>query len=214
MRSKFLRGAGGVTVLPVQFLSVQGMTYVSSDAARSITLNTGFQAGDFLLAVTSTRTSTPAALLSGYTNILTTGTVAGRGVRVQYKIATTTSETINFTGATGYIMAFRNVKSIGQTNILNTANFQTTHAIPDLTGLDDRGTSYIWYANYLSLISGVGTTITTVSSPYQVFTTSGSLSAYVENNTSSSLTGKTVSYSASNTYEATFAIELKATGSF
>lgn len=200
MLAPILRGAARN---PVAFLSGTSLVSQTSDASRSLTLNTGFQIGDMLVAMTGNRTATPPTLLSNYTNIVSNGVASPstRSFRVQYKIATSTSETITWTGAYGFLVALKNAYRIGKTNTvaLTTAGAATV-SLPDLTSLEVSGNSYILAGLYLS--SG----ITSVTSPYTLIS---DYAVNIAKNTNSSLTSKTITTSGSNVW-LSFAIEFLA----
>lgn len=189
---------------PVAFLSGTNLTNQTSDASRSLTLNTGFAAGDMLVAMTGNRTATPPTLLSDYTSIVSDGIAspATRSFRVQYKFATSTSETITWTGAYGFLVSLRNSYSVGKTNtVALTSAAAGTISLPDLTDLDVSMNSYVLAGMYVS--SGR----TSVSSPYALIS---DYAADISKNTNSSLTSKTMSTTSSTNVWLSFAIEFLA----
>lgn len=185
---------------PVNFLSGTNFVNAGSDASRSLTLNTGFRSGHILVAMTANRTTTAPTLLSGYTSIvvINANATASRSLRLQYKTATGTSETITWTGAYGYLLAFENIFKIGKTATRNTtAAIATSQPIPDLTGLEVSRNSYILASSFSS--SGY----LNPSSPYTLL---GDYAAVVSKNTNSSLTGEVFNTSGSNR-DVSFAVE-------
>ncbi len=181
---------------PIQYLDSVFLQF-GSDASRSLTLSTGIRVGDMLVAMCGNRTTTAPTLLSGYTNIVAVNSTNSRSIRVQHKFATSTSETISWTGAYGYLMVLSNAYRIGQTNTINgTGTSTTTISLPDLSGLNTSGNGFI-LAGTFSL------NVTAVSSPYSVLST---IAGYIEKNTNSSLTGETITLGG-NTVPVTYAIE-------
>lgn len=189
---------------PTSFVDANALTNQTSDASRTLTLST-HSVGDMLVVMTGNRTATSPTLLSGYTNIVSdfNTQTATRSYRVQYKIATTTSETISWTGAYGFIVAVRNATSIGVTNTYKAAAVSSTMPLPDLTGLDVSGNASVLAGTYYS--SG----ITSTTSPYTVYAPSGTanrFAAVIQGNTNASITGETITGISSN--HTTWAIEL------
>lgn len=191
--------AGPVSTTPVEFLTGVNLANQSSDATRSLTLNSGFSSGDVLVAMTANRTTTAPALLSGYTDIVSVDNVGGRSLRVQYKVATSTSETISWTGAYGYLIALRNFTSVGVTNTRNGSTFSTSRALPDLTGLTTSDRAGFILAG--SFVTGIYQSVT---SPY---TKLGDFGYFFDKNMYSSLTSKNFTASASLA-DSSYAIEL------
>jgi hypothetical protein len=188
-------------VQPLPPISVGGTTFLVnqvSDAARTLTLlGESLNAGDMLVAMTANRTAVAPALLAGYTSI-TVFEGSTRATRVQYKIYTSGSETINWTGAYGYLLALHDATSIGQAQAGSTAT-GTTVPLPDLTGLDTTGRGMIIAGSYV-----VG--YTAVTAPY-TFIVSGTTNmvAHLPSNTLSSLTGETITQA--GTFGSSYAIE-------
>ncbi|TCP16930.1 hypothetical protein EV674_11569 [Simplicispira metamorpha] len=197
LRACASRVPGTVTVVGLVNLTNQG-----ADASRTLTI-TGHSVGDVLIAMTANRTSTPAALLAGYTDIVSLGG-GSRSFRVQYKVATATSESITWTGAYGYLMAVRGFAGIGASGTLSSA-FGSTLPLPDLDGLDTGGTSLVVAGGFAS--SGQ----TAVDAPYELLSSSnnptGKCVAVVKNNTAASLVGKTITQGGGTGL--TYAIELR-----
>jgi hypothetical protein len=203
--SHALRAVSKTSSLSTSFVDANALNNQTSDLSRTLTLST-HSVGDMLIVMTGNRTATPPTLLSGYTNIVSDGnTVSGasRSYRVQYKIATTTSETISWTGAYGFIVAVRNATSIGVTNT-NIAGSGSTLDIADLSGLNTSGSASLLAGTYVS--SGM----TTTSPPYQLYapsSTSNRFAAIIQNNTNSSVINETITSSIS-LLNMTWAIEL------
>ncbi len=188
------------------FVDGNSIANQASDSSRTLTLST-HNIGDMLIAMIGNRTATPPTLLSGYTNIVSDGNTASgasRSYRVQYKIATTTSETISWTGAYGFIVAVRNATSIGVTNVVDISSSSTSPPLPDLTGLNTSGNESVIAGSYLS------SAVTGGTSPYILYapsSTANRFAVYVENNTNASLTSKTLNTSLAAMH-ITWAIEL------
>lgn len=198
MLGKNLISASGRS--PVTVVASTSLTNQTSDASRTLTLSSGFQVGDTLVAMTANRSTTVTAptLLSGYTNIIAVGSSGtNRNLRVQYKTATSTSETITWTGAYGWLIAIRNFQSIGQTNSTSSTTSSTTMTLPNLSGLQTDGKSLIIAGAYFS--SGYTSTTT----PYTLL---GDFAANVTKNTDSALTGETITAAAAGV-QVLYAIE-------
>lgn len=197
MLSSILRGASRS---PITFLAGTSLANQTSDATRTLTLSSGFQVGDMLVAMTGNRTATPPALLSGYTNITSNAVSTPRSTRVQYKFATSTSETITWTGAYGFLIVLKNAYRIGATNTSAILTSGTTVSLPDLTNLQTNGNNYILAGTYLSQ------NFTSTSSPYVLL---GDYAVNISKNTNSSLTSKTITNTGSMV-TLTYAIEFLA----
>ncbi len=174
----------------------------ASDASQSLSVSS-IAVNDMVVAITANRTGTAPTLLSGYTNILSVNSVAytgnQRSFRLQYKKATSTSESITWTGAYGMLVVLRNANSIGSTNSNNPtgSTLLTTIPLPDLSSLNTSGKGYVLAGTYLC------SAFTGTTSPYALI---GSIAASVVKNTSGSLTSKTIT--TSNAHMAiTFACE-------
>jgi len=188
-------------VAPPSFVRLLNQT---TDASRTLTLSP-VNIGDMLVVMTANRTASAPTLLSGYTNILISNSnpsIASdnrRSLRLQYKMASSTSETINWTGAYGFIVALRNVTTVGSFNSLSTTNTGFTVNLPTLAGLTPSSNSYILAGIYTSSGS------VSVSSPYTML---GDIAGYVSPNASTELTGKTISNDTTlQSVENTFACE-------
>lgn len=169
--------------------SLIGVTYLTnqtSDASRSLAA-AAHQPGDYIVAVTGNRTSTPPALLSGYTAITTAASSSYlRSLRVQYKVATGTSETITWTGAYGHIYVIRDAITYSQANSISTNEGTTTTVeIPNLSNLTPGG--FVVGGSY---IAGI---VTAARTPFVVANTAG---VYIANNQTTPLTSKTLTLSA------------------
>lgn len=198
MLANILKGA---SASPVVFASGVNLANQTSDSSRTLTLNSGFAVGDMLVAMTGNRSLTPPTLLSGYTDIVSLGrTVSGasRSFRVQYKIATSTSETITWTGATGFLIAFKNATRIGQAQTFGENANGSTFKLPDLTNLQVSNRCFILAGSY---VTGIYTAVTT---PYTLFSPYG---AQVPQNNNASITGETMTASA-QLVNISFAIEI------
>lgn len=158
----------------------------SSNATRTLTLS-GISVGDMLFAATSSLTST-SGLLTGYTSILLQrNTTFNRSMRCQYKIATSTSETITWTGSSGCLVAIPGMSTTGQAR---GRFYQTATSVSlvssTFSGWNTSGTSF--------LIGGVfiNGDIASVSSPFSILSStsySGSNANYsvaIPGNTKSS----------------------------
>ena len=187
-----------VNAQTVEYLTGVNLANQASDAARTLTLSGGFSTGDFLVAMTANRTDTAPALLPGYTDIVFNNNPGNRSLRMQYKIATGSSETISWTGAYGYILAFSNATRIGAKNTVNDTSLSSTLQIPDLIGLTNNGRGFILAGAYFTDL------YTSTTSPYALFNPFG---VSLEGNTFSSITGKTLSIS-SRADKSLYAIEI------
>lgn len=197
MLSSILRGASRS---PITFLTGTSLANQTSDATRTLTLSSGFQVGDMLVAMTGNRTATPPELLSGYTNITSNAVTTPRSTRVQYKFATSTSETITWIGAYGFLIVLKNAYRIGVTNTIASITSGLTISLPDLTNLQTNGNNYILAGAYTS--AG----ISSASSPYTLL---GNYAVNISKNKDSSLTSKTITM-ATSTVTLTYAIEFLA----
>jgi hypothetical protein len=162
MLATFLRSASGNLDPAVSFVAGVRLPNETSDGVRSLTLDYGFRSGDLLVAMTGARSATPATL-AGYTSIVS-GSMQTvflprqtRSFRVQSKIAISTSETITWTGASGYLIAFRNFTAIGKTGTVQSTTNATTHPLPDLVDLDTSGVGFILAGGYLTGLSYTAT---------------------------------------------------------
>jgi hypothetical protein len=173
---------------PVQYLVSTFITNQSSDATRTLTLSSGFAAGDMLVSMTGNRAATPPTLLSGYTAIVSVTAANGsRSQRLQYKIAASSSETISWTGAYGYLLVLRNATRIGRSGVVSTSALSTV-PLPELSDLDTSGRGFILAGSY-----PVGT-YSGVTAPYTLLLSgSTNLGAFIQQNTDSSLVSKTLS---------------------
>jgi hypothetical protein len=198
MLANILKGA---SASPVIFASGVNLANQTSNDSRTLTLNSGFAVGDMLIAMTGNRTTTPPTLLSGYTDIVSLGDEEGsanRSFRVQYKIATSTSETITWTGATGYLIAFKNATRIGQAQTLNDNSNGSIMRLPDLNNLQTSNRCFILAGSYPT---GIYTEVTT---PYTLFSPYG---ARISQNNNSSITGELLTAS-SQLVNIAYAIEI------
>lgn len=134
----------------VQFRAAVQLVNQTSDANRTLTLNT-VSPGDMLVAMTANRQGTAPALLSGYTNIRNADSADSRSLRVQFKIATSTSETISWNGAYGFLASFRFATRIGQvTGVNSTGTLNNPFPLADITGLNTSGVGFILSGYYLA----------------------------------------------------------------
>lgn len=169
---------------PVSFVTSTELQFQSADASRTLTV-TGIETGDFLFSMTANRASTAPTLSSGYTNITTSDGVYSSGyrsLRLQYKIASSTSDSITWTGAYGMLVVCRNVSGVGQyTTYSEALSESTSHLIPGMSGLVNNGTSMLLGGSYIS-----GNYYTSVTSPWVLKNNSF---AILTENTLSSYTG-------------------------
>lgn len=149
----------------VEFVTFASFDFTGSDGSRSLTIN-GIQSGDLIIAGTGNRTTTPPTLLSGFTSIRDNSVTdpVDRSVRIQWRTATSTSLTINWTGSYGGLWAFRNASSIGSSNTLAIdGSTTTTVSLPNLSGLQSTGTSAILAGPFvMDLCSAVDSPFTLV----------------------------------------------------
>lgn len=180
MLANKLKGAGGLVggSAPVEFVDDAILANQASDASRTLTISSGLSAGDVVVAMTGSRSTTAPALASGYTNILTANNSLSRSCRVQYKVVTGSSESITWTGAYGFMVALRNFRGIGQSALINNPVAGITNMpIPAISGLDTTGVGYLLAGSYFANV------MTAVSGPY---TLASSTYAYISENTSAS----------------------------
>ena len=162
---------------PVALGPVVALANQTADAGRSLTL-TGIPANSMVVAMIANRTTTAPGLLSGYTDVLAINNARGRSLRVQYRLVTSSSETISWTGAYGCMVALTNAKYVRQSNSVNSATSAVTIPLPNLSGLTTNGFNFILAGAYVA--SSVGA----VSSPYTLIP---SLGGRVSNNTGASI---------------------------
>ncbi|TGN62337.1 hypothetical protein E4L95_07065 [Paracoccus liaowanqingii] len=170
--SLFSGGAGAAppdpAKTPVSFVDGVALPNMTANGVQSLTLNT-HQPGDMIVAVTANRElNAPPALLDGYTEAVSgvsLGTSASgwRGFRVQTKVATSASETINWTGAYGFLIALRGARNVGRVcRTLWAAAPTSNWAVPQLYDLDTSGVGFL----LSGLLGGEG--VTSVTAPYQL----------------------------------------------
>lgn len=95
------------------------------------------QAGDWVVVVNANTTTTPPALLSGYTNITTFGNTAtgnNRSARAQYIISDGTISSVSVAGY-GLVAVLRNVTSLGAINSVNTTGTVGSTTTVSLSGV-------------------------------------------------------------------------------
>lgn len=185
----------------IRFLTGVNLANQASDATRTLTLSSGFQIGDMLVAMTGRRNSSPPSQLSGYTDIVSvreTFSGSGRSLRVQYKIARSTSETITWNGAYGYLLAFRNARAVGQAATFSSSASVTTISLPTLTGLRAQGREFVLAGSYVT------SDYTSATTPYRLLSVYG---AQIPNNTNSSVTGASI-VSSTSQIAMSYAVEL------
>lgn len=171
----------------------------SSTATRNLSI-TSHQIGDMIIAMTSIAGSAAPALLSGYTNIVVSNGSGAtvRSIRLQFKFATSSTESITYSGGKGYMIAVRNATRIGQVNTINQAVMEaanTRWSIPDLSNLNDSNSKLIIAGSYE--FEPGATFYGTPTSPYIRFTTSNNnvCFVYANKNNQTSLTSKSCSCS-------------------
>lgn len=185
-------------LLPIELSSSTFQPAQTSDASRTMTLSSGVAVGDMILAMTANRTTTPPATSAGYTSIVaaTLNTKDGRSINLQYKFATSSSESISWTGAYGSLLCLKNAKTIGEFNTLSGSNVNTTIGITGLSGTDNSGNGFIMAGNYYNVWNSVSSTYTILPSTC----------LYIENNTLSNIPSVTA-VSAGN-IAGSFAVEI------
>lgn len=181
----------------------------SSDTSRTLSVSS-HQIGDMILVMTGNRVATAPSLLSGYTNIVASNSINSfpRSFRIQYKFATSSTESISWTGAYGYIAVIRNASNIGQTNTinLNTTAGNTTWNIPNLSSLTSSGSKLIIAGTYF-----LGVSFGSPSSPYIAYSSSNLSTAcfvYASKNIEASLTSKTCTVSGATIINNHYALEI------
>jgi hypothetical protein len=201
MLSTILRGASSV-IEPVTFLSGIRIENQDSNDTRTLTLSSGFDVGDLLVAMIANRgISVTPTTLSGYTSIVAQSAGTGdneRRFRVQRKIATGTSETITWNGAYGYLIAFRNFTRIGRTGTNSGTTSGFSQPLPNLTSLDTSSSGFILAGSY-------ATGNFTASSPY---TQLSGVGVQIPRNTSASLTSRTLFTTPLSLFVLNYAIEI------
>jgi hypothetical protein len=198
-------GAARAQTTSVEYVTQANISSQSSDASRTLTINSGFNVGDVIIAMTGNLTSTPPSVASGYTDIISRGgswllfnTVYRRSIRLQYKIATSTTESISWIGAYGWMVILRNFTGIGQSASFYQGALSSTPPTPSISGLDTSGRGYLITTTYLS--NG----ITGVDSPYSLISPFGGV---ISENTASSL--PSVDFSASvNVFDLSAVVEV------
>jgi hypothetical protein len=180
---------------PPSYIAMSQLANQSFDTSR--TLNApAHNVGDYIVAMTGRRSSTQPTLASGYINITSANTSA-RSFRIQYRVATGTSASITFVGAYAHIWIIRGASSILQSNTVAISETVTRANLPDLSGLTDG--SIIIAGSYVSNI------LNSVSSPYVLTNSTG---GRIENNTNSSLSGDTMTFS-SGIGNLTYGVEIR-----
>lgn len=187
--------------LAVKFVTHEKTTNVTSSASRSLTL-TGLSAGDVVIGMISNRSASAPATSSGYTSITTnTGNFSTiyRSMRLQYKVATGSSETMSWTGYNGLAVAYRNFTGIGQVeNYSNQLTVSSSLPTPAMSSLDTSGRGLVFVVTYAM------SSTNSISSPY---TTQYNTWGTVANNTFSSISSKTMTMSG-NVIQISTAIEI------
>ena len=180
-RAMFM-GAAGAQTAPVEYVTQANISSQTSDASRTLTISSGFNVGDVIIAMTGNLTSTPPSVVSGYTDIIsangTWSTTSARSMRLQYKIATSTTESISWIGAYGWMVILRNFTGIGQSASLYENAISFTPPTPSISGLDTSGRGYLITTRHFS--DGV----IGVDSPYSLISPFG---GFISENTASSL---------------------------
>ncbi len=159
----------------------------TTDAVVNLSINS-HRIGDMILVMTANNTATAPALLSGYTNILNINSpaAAARSLRLQYKIANNSTESISWTGGYGYMCAIRFASRIGSTNTIATTTTGTGgYSLPNVSNLNSSGEKLIISGHYFCDTTAYNVTAST--SPYVRYS---SLFYVITNNTNTDLTGK------------------------
>lgn len=194
-----VQGAGGLQVQPVAFVGENSFTSIT-DTTRTLTLS-GLNPGDMVVAVTGNRISSVPPLPSGWSNITgdtTSVSGADRSLRVQYRFATSTSQSITALCSNIAMIGLRNASTIGQYNTYSDGNIVTSLRIPSLAGLDTSGVGFLYAGSYVT------TYYTSVTSPWSLLSNAG---VYVSDNTSSSIFNDFVDFS-TNVASLSFALEI------
>jgi hypothetical protein len=186
-----LRAAAGAgTPGPVEYVTQTNLESQTSDETRTLTISSGFNVGDVIIAMVGNRTGTAPSLLSGYTGIIDVDGIGStqRSMRLQYKISTSPTESITWTGAYGWMLVLRNFTAIGQSAGLTQTSFGTSVPLPAISGLDTSGRGYLIATTFLSSL------ISNATSPFSFLSPFG---GFIANNTLSSVSGSTLSVSSS-----------------
>lgn len=169
---------GGIKLINSSYL------VTTSNATRTLDI-TGIQPGDLLFAMVANIGTTASAAPAGYTAIRSAN-AGGDGasnisLRLQYKFASSTSDSITWSGHRACLIAFRNASSIGSSAIAITpdSSIPSPHPIPGLSALNNGGTSMLIGGNH-----ALGSfTYSGVTSPWQIYSNTF---AYLPKNTLSS----------------------------
>ncbi|MBV0891527.1 hypothetical protein KTN05_06610 [Paracoccus sp. Z118] len=191
--SLFSTGAGAAppepVVEPVSFVDGVAIANQTANGSRTLSLTT-HQPGDLLVAMIANRESTtPPDLLAGYSDVVSAaeGATASaplsgyRGYRMQVKVATSSSETISWTGAYGFLIALRGANYIGRVGQSVWRGVVGAWLAPALYDLDISGMGFLLSGTIGSDVLG------TVNAPYQVLapaSTSYRFAAFRAQNTS------------------------------
>lgn len=207
-----VQGAGGVGGgLPVEIIGATSAIISTGSSLTSVSADVG----DWFFVVDGvnggTSATSPPALISGYTNIVASDGSSYRPVRAQYKVATSAGTETVTVNSYGFMIVVRNVSSVGQSGVIDSNTIGNPVALPNLTGLNTSN-SLILAGPYFPG-SADSNDLSSATSPYALELSAhaggGNVNAYVSvvNNTNSSITGASISSSAS-LYNVSWAVEL------
>jgi len=176
------------TQFPKQLPAVTfaGISGSKGEVSGNITLPT-ISSNQMIVFMERANSSTPPALRSGFTNILTQSITspAARSIRLQYRLGGSTV-TFSTTTAACYIV-LDNATTVGVFNSSGTtAGATTTILSPTLAGINTDGKSFIFTTSYLP------SAITSTASPY---TTVSGVGGYIQNFTTTTLAAANITHS-------------------
>jgi len=208
---KLISVASGITPgVPPDIIGAKSTTLAQGASLTSVS----HEPGDYIIFVNGNDGGfsqvSPPPLTSGYTNLVQSP-VWFRTFRVQYKVATTSGTETVVSDDFGLLIIVRNAMSVGQSAYLQPFAFSATLGIPNLSGLDT--TSSLVLAGSFNPRTTTTDDFSSVTSPFalkeSVANNTNTIFSYaaIENNTSTSYSGKTLSLP-SGEYTGTWAIEL------
>lgn len=173
---------------PIQFVKgVAGSTLSGGVTTVSIT---GINPGDFIVALGTTQRNTEPTYTAGWTRITgQTDASYTRSYTIVYKIATSSSESVSFTGSGSSTLVysqaivFKNVSGPGASSNFTTSGLVTSFNVAALTLNNNSGSSVVIAANITpaSTTSISGMTLATGNIGYKLGATSFAATAGVAN---------------------------------
>lgn len=208
---KLMGSVSGTTpgVLP-EIIGAKSTTLAQGASLTSVSHETG----DYIIFVNGNNGGfnivAAPPLTSGYVSIVQSPNWY-RSFRVQYKVANTSGTETVVSDDFGLLIVVRNVVSVGQSAYLQPFAFSSTLGIPNLSSLNT--TSSLVLAGSFNPRTTTTDDFNSVTSPFSlkesVANNTNTIFSYaaIENNTSASYSGKTLSLP-SGEYTGTWAIEL------